>query len=186
MAQYDLSDKSVAIIATDYFEQDELFEPLNALKNAGAQVDIIAPHAGEIKSLIHVEPGRAASVDKTLEQAEAADYDALVVPGGAVNADKLRMEERARQFIRELMHADKPVAIICHGPWLLISAGLAEDRTLTSYYTIQDDLRNAGAHWLDQEVVIDDNLITSRQPADLPAFNDALLQQLAAQPARAR
>lgn len=166
------------MVATDYFEEAELFSPLEALREAGASVDVIAPHDGEIKGLQHVEPGKSASVDKTLDAANASDYDALVVPGGAVNADHLRMDENAREFLRKMIDADKPVAIICHGPWLLASAGLASGRRLTSYYTIQDDMKNAGADWVDEECIIDGNLITSRNPDDLPAFNQAILDAL--------
>jgi len=172
----DLSGKKVAVVATDYFEESELTKPVQALKEAGAQVDIIAPKAGEIKGVRHMDPGQTVKVDKTLDQADPDDYDALVVPGGAVNADHLRMEQKARDFIVKIMDAQgKPTAVICHGPWLLVSAGLARGKKLTSYHTIQDDMRNAGADWIDEEVVVDGNLITSRQPDDIPAFNDALI-----------
>jgi protease I len=174
-----ISGKKVAVIASDYFEESELTEPVKALKNAGAEVEIIAPHKGEIKGVKHVDPGRAVKVDKTLDEANPNDYDALVVPGGAVNADNLRMDEKARNFVRKIMGAGKPTAVICHGPWLLISAGLARGKHLTSFFTIQDDMRNAGADWTDEEVVQDGNLITSRNPDDLPAFNDALITALA-------
>jgi protease I len=174
-----ISGKKVAVIASDYFEESELTEPVKALKNAGAEVEIIAPHKGEIKGVKHVDPGRAVKVDKTLDEANPNDYDALVVPGGAVNADHLRMDEKARNFVRKIMGAGKPTAVICHGPWLLISAGLARGKHLTSFFTIQDDMRNAGADWTDEEVVQDGNLITSRNPDDLPAFNDALITALA-------
>lgn len=168
----------VAILATDYFEESELFSPLEALERAGADVEVIAPKSGRLKSLRHVEPGKAIEVDKTLEEADPDDYDGLVVPGGAVNADFLRTEERARRFIRRIMDEGKPTAVICHGPWLLASAGLARDRHLTSFFTIQDDMRNAGAEWEDREVIEDGNLITSRSPDDLPAFNSRLLAAL--------
>jgi protease I len=174
-----ISGKKVAVIATDFFEEAELTEPVKALKNVGAQVEIIAPHEGEIKGVKHVDPGQSVKVDKTLDQANPNDYDALVVPGGAVNADNLRMDEKARNFIRKIMGADKPTAVICHGPWLLISAGLASGRHLTSFFTIQDDMRNAGAEWSDKKVVQDGNLITSRNPDDIPAFNDAIITALA-------
>lgn len=175
----DLDGKKVAVLATDYFEEPELTEPVKALREAGAEVDIIAPHKGEIKGLKHVEPGEAVKVDKTLSEANPADYDALVVPGGAVNADHLRMEKKARDFITKIMdEMGKPTAIICHGPWLLASAGLARGRKLTSYFTIQDDMRNAGADWQDKEVVLDGNLITSRNPDDIPAFNQALISAI--------
>jgi protease I len=177
----DLSGKKVAVLATDYFEEAELTGPVKALKDAGATVEIIAPKSGEIRGLKHVEPGQAVKVDKTLDEADPADYDALVLPGGAVNADHLRIEKKAQDFVIKLMdELAKPTAVICHAPWLLVSAGLARGRKLTSYHTIQDDLRNAGANWVDEEVVVDSNLITSRGPDDLPAFNEALITKLAA------
>jgi protease I len=176
----DLSSKRVAVLATDYFEEAELTEPVKALKEAGARVDIIAPKSGEIKGLKHVDPGQAVKVDKTLDEANPDDYDALVLPGGAINADHLRMEEKARDFVIKIMdEEEKPTAVICHAPWVLISAHLARGKKLTSFFTIQDDMRNAGADWVDEEVVIDGNLITSRNPDDLPAFNKALIGALA-------
>ena len=175
-----LSGKKVAVLATDYFEEAELTEPVKALKDAGAEVDIIAPKSGEIKGLKHVEPGKSVKVDKTLDEADPNDYDGLVLPGGAVNADHLRMEQKARDFVIKLMDEQgKPTAVICHAPWMLVSTGLARGKKLTSYFTIQDDLRNAGADWVDEEVVVHGNLITSRNPDDLPAFNKALIETLA-------
>jgi protease I len=176
----DLSGKKVAIVATDYFEEVELTSPRDALQKAGATVHVIAPHDGEIKGLKHVEPGQAVSVDLTLDQANPDDYDALVIPGGVVNADHLRMEQKARDFVRKIMDEQgKPTAVICHGPWLLVSSHLVRDKHLTSFYTIQDDIINAGGEWTDEEVVIDGNLITSRRPDDLPAFNKTLIEMLA-------
>lgn len=176
----DLSGKKVAILATDYFEEPELIEPLEALRKAGATVEVIAPKPGEIKGLRHVEPGKSVKVDKTLNQANPDDYDALVLPGGAVNADNLRVEKKAQDFVVKMMdEQNKPTAVICHAPWMLASTGLARGRKLTSFHTIQDDMRNAGADWVDQEVVIDGNLITSRNPDDIPAFNKALINALA-------
>jgi len=176
----DLSGKKIAVVATNYFEEVELTEPVKALKEAGAAVEIIAPKSGEIKALNHVDPGKSIPVDKTLDEADPNDYDGLVIPGGAVNADHLRMEQKAKDFIVKVLDENqKPTAVICHGPWLLASAGLARGRKLTSYFTIQDDMRNAGADWVDEEVVIDGNLITSRKPDDLPAFNKALIDALA-------
>jgi protease I len=176
----DLSGKKVAVLATDFFEEVELTKPVEALRNAGAKVEIIAPKGGEIKGLKHVEPGKTIKVDKTLDEANPADYDALVLPGGAVNADHLRMEKKARNFVTKIMdELGKPTAVICHAPWMLVSAGLARGKKLTSFFTIQDDMRNAGADWTDEEVVIDGNLITSRNPDDIPAFNKALISALA-------
>jgi protease I len=179
MADSKLSGKKVAVVATDFFEEAELTEPVKALREAGATVEVIAPKTGEIKGLRHTDPGQAVKVDKSLDEADPADYDALVLPGGAVNADKLRMEQKARNFVIKMMdEMNKPTAVICHAPWLLVSAGLARGKKLTSYFTIQDDMRNAGADWVDEEVVVDGNLITSRKPDDIPAFNDALISAL--------
>lgn len=181
MSHVDLSGKKVAVLATDFFEEPELTEPVKALKDAGAEVEIIAPKPGEIKGLQHVDPGQSVKVDKTLDEASPDDYDALVLPGGAVNADRLRMDKKARDFVVKMMdELGKPTAVICHAPWLLASAGLARGKKLTSFFTIQDDMRNAGADWTDEEVVVDGNLITSRNPDDIPAFNQALISALAA------
>lgn len=173
--------KRVAILATDYFEEKELTSPLEALKNAGATVSIIAPHDGEIKGLNHLEPGQSIPVDLTLGDpgADPTKFDAVVIPGGVVNADHLRMEEKARDFVIKMMGENKPTAAICHGPWLLVSSHLVRGKELTSYHTLQDDIRNAGGEWIDQEVVVDGSLITSRKPDDLPAFNAAILEALA-------
>lgn len=177
----DLSGKKVAVVATDYFEEAELTEPVKALREAGAEVEIISNKKGEIQGLEHVDPGEKIKVDKTLDEANPSDYDAAVFPGGAVNADHLRMDEKARNFITKIMDEQgKPTAVICHAPWLLISAGLARGKKLTSYFTIQDDMRNAGADWVDEDCVVDGNLITSRNPDDLPAFNKALIGALSA------
>lgn len=177
----DLSGKKVAVLATDYFEEAELTEPVKALREAGATVEIIAPKSGEIKGLKHVDPGESVKVDKTLDEADAGDYDALLLPGGAVNADHLRGERKARDFVVKMMDEQgKPTAVICHAPWMLVSTGLARGKKLTSYHTIQDDMRNAGADWVDEECVIDGNLITSRNPDDIPAFNQALISALSA------
>lgn len=177
----DLSGKKVAVVATDYFEEAELTEPVKALREAGAEVEIISDKDDEIQGLKHVEKGEKIKVDKTLNEANADDYDGLVLPGGAVNADHLRTNQKARNFVVKIMDEQgKPTAVICHAPWLLVSAGLARGKKLTSYFTIADDLRNAGADWVDEECVVDGNLITSRNPDDLPAFNKALINALAA------
>ncbi|HEU5005245.1 MAG TPA: type 1 glutamine amidotransferase domain-containing protein [Candidatus Saccharimonadales bacterium] len=176
----DLSGKKVAVVAADYFEEAELTEPVKALREAGAEVEVISDKKDKIQGLKHVDPGQKVKVDKNLDEANAEDYDALVLPGGAVNADNLRMNQKARDFVTKIMDEEgKPTAVICHAPWILVSAGLARGKKLTSFFTIQDDMRNAGAEWVDEEVVIDDNLITSRNPDDLPAFNDALINALA-------
>jgi protease I len=177
----DLSGKKVAVLVTDYFEEAELTSPVEALKQAGAQVDIIAPKAGEIQGLVHIDKGKKVKVDKTLDEADPSDYDALVLPGGAINADHLRVEEKAKAFVIKMMDEDeKPTAVICHAPWMLVSARLARGNKLTSFHTIKDDMVNAGADWVDEQVVVDGNLITSRNPDDLPAFNKALLKALGA------
>jgi protease I len=177
----DLSNKRIAIMATDYFEEAELVKPRDALEQAGASVDIIAPHDGTIKGLNHVDPGQEVAVTKLIQDADPNDYDGLIVPGGAVNADNLRMDRDARNFLIALLdEREKPTAIICHGPWLLASTGLAEGKQLTSFFTIQDDMRHAGADWIDQEVVQDGALITSRNPDDIPAFNETFISAVAA------
>lgn len=171
--------KRIAIIATDYFEESELTGPLAALQDAGAEVEVIAPHSGEIQGLNHVEMGQAVPVDKTLDEINADTYDAIVLPGGAVNADNLRTNDTVRSIIRHFMDAGKLIAAICHAPWALVSAGRTDGMQLTSFPTIQDDIRNAGGEWVNEEVVIDQNLITSRKPDDIPAFNHAIIQKLA-------
>ena len=151
-------------------------EPLRVLKEAGAEVHILSPQMGLLQGFRHHEKGIQVPVDRTLDEVDSRDYDAVVLPGGALNADQLRIDDRAKSFVRETMAADKPLAVICHGSWLLVSADLLRGRRLTSYVTIRDDLQNAGAHWVDEEVVLDGNLISSRKPDDLPAFNRELLR----------
>jgi protease I len=175
MAQQDLSGMKVAILATDYFEEAELLEPRKALEAAGAKTVVIAPRTGEIQGLKHVEKGRRVKVDMTFDEANPDDFDAVLLPGGALNADALRAEEKARELVRRIDEAKKPIAVICHGSWLLVSADLVEGRKLTSYHTIQDDLRNAGARWEDKEVVRDGNFVSSRSPADIPAFDREMI-----------
>lgn len=166
----------VAILATDGVEDAELREPRKALEQAGAQTTLFAPKAGQIYSFNHHDKAAKYDVDKTLEEANASQFDAVFLPGGALNADTLRVQPRAQQFVREMDHDGKPVAAICHAPWLLISADLVRGRRMTSYHTIQDDVRNAGAKWQDEEVVRDRNWVTSRQPSDIPAFNRAMIE----------
>jgi deglycase len=161
----------VAIIATDLFEEAELVQPKQALDQAGARTTVIAPHSGEIQAVQHDKKTQKIKVDKTLDDVRPQDFDAVLLPGGAMNADALRMEKKAQEFVREIDQAGKPIAVICHGPWLLVSAGLTRGRKMTSYYSIQDDLKNAGANWQDSEVVRDRNWVSSRQPTDIPAFN---------------
>jgi protease I len=175
MAQKNLNGLRVAIIATDYFEQAELEKPKQALDDAGAITKIIAPKPGEIQGVNHIEKGNKFKVDMTLADARPDQFDAILLPGGAVNADALRMVPEAQRFVQEFDRAGKPIAFICHAPWLIVSSRLAKDRTFTSYHTIQDDMRNAGAHWVDKEVVRDKNWVSSRQPTDIPAFNSQMI-----------
>ncbi|HZR45241.1 MAG TPA: type 1 glutamine amidotransferase domain-containing protein [Candidatus Manganitrophaceae bacterium] len=170
-----LDGMQVAILVTDDFEQVELTEPKKALDQAGAITTIIAPHDGQVQGMNHDEKGDRFNVDQTLDEADPDDYDAVLLPGGVVNADALRMEPKAQQFIRQIDAADKPIAVICHGPWLLVSAGLVTGRVLTSYYTLQDDIRNAGGRWVDLALVHDQNWVSSRFPKDIPLFNQGMI-----------
>jgi len=175
-----LQNLRVAILATQGFEQDELIEPRKALDKAGAQTIVIAPKPGTIQGMKHDEKADSVQVDLTLDQADPNAFDAVLLPGGALNADALRVDSRAQAFVRSIDQQKKPIAVICHGPWLLVSAGLVKGRTLTSYHTIQDDIRNAGGKWMDEMVTTDRNWVSSRQPADIPAFNEAIIQLFAA------
>jgi protease I len=177
-----LDNFKVAILATDGVEEVELTEPAKALGQASAKVDVISLKAGRIQALHHIDKGDQIPVDLTLEQANPAHYDALLLPGGAINADQLRLQPKVQKFIRAIANANKPMAVICHAPWELISANLARGHALTSWPTIQDDLRNAGATWIDQEVVIDGNLLTSRGPQDLPSFIREMIRLFARRP----
>lgn len=170
-----LAGMKVAVLLTDGFEQAEFVEPKNALIAAGAKITVIAPKAGEVQGFNHHDKADKFKAETSLEDAKASDFDALLLPGGALNADALRMEKKAQEFAREMDQSGKPIAVICHAPWLLVSAGLLKGRKLTSYHTIQDDLRNAGANWEDAEVVRDKNWVSSRQPKDIPAFNREML-----------
>lgn len=172
-----LQDKRIAILATDGFEKSELFEPYNQLINHGASVDIISDKSGEIKSWDNGNWGKPIAVDKELSEVTADDYNSLVLPGGVMNPDKLRMNDKATAFVRSFFDAHKPVAAICHAASLLISASVVENRKLTSYKSIKDDLVNAGANWEDEEVVVDNGLVTSRNPGDLPAFIDKIVEE---------
>lgn len=171
----ELSNLQVAVLATDGFEEAELTEPVRALKEAGANVAVIAPHDGKIQGFRHHDKSNSVKVDLTLGEAEPGKFDALVLPGGALNADAMRVEPKAQAFIRAVQESDKPIAAICHAPWELISAGVVSGRELTSYHTIQDDIRNAGGRWADKEVVVDGNWVTSRKPDDIPAFNRKMI-----------
>jgi protease I len=172
-----LTNKSVAILATDGFEESELFEPRRALLEAGAVVLVVSLKRGSIKAWKHDRWGETIPVDLTVDEARASDFDALVLPGGVMNPDHLRMNEKAVEFVRAIGEAGKPIAAICHGPWTLINADLVQGRTLTSWPSLQADLTNAGASWVDREVVADMGLVTSRKPADLPAFNRKMVEE---------
>ena len=172
-----LSGKKIAILVADGFEQEELVEPRNALKNAGAQPLIISPAKGKVRGWKDTEWGDTFPVDIPLETADANDYDGLLLPGGVMNPDKLRANQKAVHFVRDFFSQGKPVAAICHGPWTLIDAGVVKGRQMTSYHSIKSDLINAGAKWIDEEVVVDNGLVTSRKPADIPAFNDKMIEE---------
>jgi protease I len=170
----------VAIVATEGFEQVELIKPKEALEQAGAKVDVISPKAGiksgKIKGWNMTDWGTSVKVDVEMPQAKERDYDALVLPGGVINPDKLRVDPQVVAFIKSFFTANKPVAAICHGPWTLIEADVVRGKTLTSWPSLQTDIRNAGAQWVDQEVVEDKGLVTSRKPDDLPAFNKKIIE----------
>lgn len=170
-----LSGMRVAVLMTDGVEQSELVEPSNALIEAGAQVTVIAPKKGEIQAFKHHDKAEKFNAEKSLDEVRATDFDALLLPGGALNADALRVEKKAQEFAQQIDGAGKPIAVICHGPWLLVSAGLTKGRKLTSYHTIRDDIRNAGAIWDDSEVIRERNWVSSRQPKDIPAFNREMI-----------
>lgn len=181
-----LAGKTIAVLAADGVEQIELQEPVKALRAEGATVEVISLEPGWIQGFDHLTPDEMIAVDRTLKATDASLYDSLVLPGGVANPDRLRTEEAALKFVRAFFDAGKPVAAICHAPWILIEAGVAEGRTLTAYKSIRTDLRNAGAEVVDKEVVVDDGLITSRCPDDLPAFNAAMIEAFAEPPRRSR
>jgi protease I len=174
-----LDGKKVAILVADGFEQVEMTEPRKALDEAGAKTVLVSPAQGKVKGWDMKDWGKEFPVDQPLDQAKADDFDALLLPGGVMNPDKLRRLPKAQQLIKAFFDAGKPVAAICHGPWTLIDAGVAKGRKMTSYETIQSDLKNAGVQWEDSEVVIDGNLVTSRKPDDIPAFNKAMVETFA-------
>jgi protease I len=175
----DLRKKRIAVLVSDGFEESELIEPTHALREAGATVEIVSATHEPLQAFRHHQPTSKIDVDKTFDEADPAQYDAVLLPGGALNADETRALPQAQSFVRKINEARKPMAVICHAPWLLASTGLARGRTLTSWPTIGDDLRNAGAQWVDREVVVDDNIVTSRGPKDLPAFNREMLSLFA-------
>jgi protease I len=176
---HDLQGKKVAILVEKGFEQIELTDPQQALEEAGAQTMIVSPAGDTVRGWAKTDWGDEFEVDVALDRARPEEFDALLLPGGVMNPDKLRRNKKAQQFIQHFFQSGKPVAAICHAPWVLIDAGVVKGRKLTSYETLQMDLKNAGAHWVDQEVVVDNGLVTSRKPDDLPAFNDKMIEEFA-------
>jgi deglycase len=175
----ELRGKRVAALVENGFEQSELLEPKKALEDAGARVDIVSPQQGKVKGWKHTDWGDEVAVNQPLNGARVDEYDALLLPGGVMNPDKLRANEAAVRFVRSFVEAGKPIAAICHGPWTLIDAGAVEGRRMTSWPSLQTDLRNAGANWVDQECVVDNGLVTSRKPDDIPAFNKKMIEEFA-------
>ncbi|HEX3238918.1 MAG TPA: type 1 glutamine amidotransferase domain-containing protein [Solirubrobacterales bacterium] len=175
-----LQGKKIAfLMANEGVEQVELTEPLEAVRGCGAEVELLAPEAGEIQAFNHLDKGERFPVDRTVGEADASEYDGMVLPGGVANPDQLRTDEDALEFVRAIFAAGKPVGAICHAPWTLIDAGVAAGRTMTSWPSLETDLRNAGAEWVDEEVHVDNGLVTSRKPDDLEAFKSKLLEELA-------
>jgi protease I len=175
----ELKGKKVAFLAADMFEEVELTGPWQALEEAGADLELVSLQEGEIQGFDHYDKAGSFKVDKTVEEASANDYDGLVLPGGVGNPDNLRQDENAVQFVRDFFEQGKPVGAICHAPWTLVEAGVVRDRTLTSFPSIQTDIRNAGGNWVDEEVHVDSGLVTSRKPDDIPAFNKKLIEEFA-------
>jgi protease I len=174
-----LEGKKVAILVANGFEQIEMTEPRRALDEAGAETVVVSPEDSEVRGWEHTDWGDTFDVDVPLDEADPDEYDALLLPGGVMNPDKLRRNEKALAFVRDFFDAGKSVAAICHGPWTLIDAGVVKGREMTSYHTIQTDLKNAGARWVDREVVVDQGLVTSRKPDDIPAFNKKMIEEFA-------
>ena len=178
-AERELQGKRVAILATDGVEQVELTEPRKALDDAGADTVVVSPKSGKIKGWQHDHWGDEIPVDEELDTARADDFDALMLPGGVMNPDRLRLNERAVQFVRRFFELGKPVAAICHAPWMLVEAGVVKGKTVTSWPSLRTDIENAGGDWVDREVVTDEGLVTSRKPEDIPAFNRKMLEEFA-------
>lgn len=179
MPDKQLQNKKVAILVENGFEQEELTRPRQALRDAGAKTFIVSPAGQKVKGWDHVEWGDEFDVDAQLEEADPAQYDALLLPGGVMNPDKLRRNKQVQSFVRHFFDEGKPVAAICHAPWTFIDAEVVEGRRLTSYHSLQTDLKNAGAEWVDEAVVVDDGLVTSRNPDDIPAFNEKMIVEFA-------
>ena len=180
MARNTLEGVRVAILATDGFEQSELTEPRKALDAAGAVTRVVSPKSGMLRGWNHKEWGEEVRVDQLLDAADPKNYDALLLPGGVMNPDHLRMEPKAVSFVKDFVATGRPVAAICHGPWTLVEAGVVRGKTFTSWPSVKTDLKNAGAHWVDKEVVTDGQFISSRKPDDIPAFNRALIEAVGA------
>jgi protease I len=179
MAKKDLTGKRVAILVDEGFEQVELIKPRKALDKVGAKTEIVSPQEGQVRGWNLKRWGKFATVDVPLDAADPSSYDALLLPGGVMNPDKLRMNPKAVEFVKHFFSAGKPVASICHGPWMIVEAGAASGRTLTSWPSLQTDIRNAGGVWVDQEVVTDQGLVTSRKPDDIKAFNKKMIEEFA-------
>ncbi|MEY2561868.1 MAG: protease [Verrucomicrobiota bacterium] len=175
----ELSGKKVAVLAADGFEEVELTKPRAALDDAGATTKVVSLKPGKIQGMNHADKGDTVAVDQTLDDAKPHDFDALMIPSGLMNPDSLRSSEEALEFVRHFFREGKPVAAICHAPWVLIDAGVIRGRTLTSWPAIKADVRNAGGNWVDQEVVVDNGLVTSRKPDDIPAFNKKMIEEFA-------
>ena len=173
-----LNGRKIAILVAEGFEQSEMVEPRKALQQAGAETFIVSPAEGEVQGWNHFDRAERFQVDVPVEQARAEDYDALLLPGGVANPDQLRTDQRAVEFVRHFVDAGKPIGVICHGPWTLIEAGAVKGRTMTSWPSLRTDLINAGAKWVDQEVVTDHGLVSSRKPADIPAFSRKLIEEI--------
>lgn len=174
-----LDGKKIAILVANGFEEDELVSPRRALEHAGAQTKVVSPESNKVKAWKYTNWGREIDVDVPLDSAKPEEFDALVLPGGVMNPDHLRRNQKALTFVRSFFESGKPVGAICHGPWTLIDAGVARGRKMTSYESIQTDLKNAGVEWEDKEVIVDNGLVTSRKPDDLPAFNRKLIEEVA-------
>ena len=172
-----LDGKKVAILVTDGFEQVEMTKPREALDEAGAEAKIVSPKPGKIQGMNHADKGDKFDVDQTLDEARPEEFDALLIPGGLMNPDALRSNDDALEFTRHFFREGKPVAAICHGPWVLIDAGVVRGRTLTSWPAIKTDVKNAGGKWINEEVVVDNGLVTSRKPDDIPAFNKKMVEE---------
>ena len=167
------------LVAQEGVEESELTEPRKAVEDAGAKTELVAPESGEVQAFRHLDRSSAFAVDRSLADADPDDYDGLVLPGGVANPDQLRLDERAIAFVRAIFAAGKPVGVICHGPWTLVEADLVRGRRLTSWPSLETDIRNAGGNWVDEEVVVDQGLVSSRKPDDIPAFNAKLVEELA-------